>query len=157
MCATATSATRRAASYTAAEAPTIVSTVRLWSGSGETSSRRAPVPAAAAPAKRAITSARRPSLTFGTHSMRGVGALFLPGVGNAGEMDHGDGIFGADAPVVDRGEKLDQVGVLPRGGIVLGDLARRHVAEDLRVHLVDDRGEDPLPRAVLLAHGHPDD
>src|SRR5579864_9555793 len=121
MCATATSATRRAASYTAPEAPTMVSTVPLCSGSGETSSRRAPVAAAAAPARRAITSARRPSLTLGTHSMRGVGALLLLGVGDAGEVDDGDGVFEADAPAVDRREKLEQVGVLARGGVVLRD------------------------------------
>ncbi len=65
----------RIASRTAAAAPAKVSTLRLCEASDDRSSSRTPGVAATASATASTTSARRPSLMFGTDSMIAMRAL----------------------------------------------------------------------------------
>jgi hypothetical protein len=52
--------------------PAIVNTDRLWDGSAEESRSRTPGTERASIARASITDARRPSLMFGTHSIRDI-------------------------------------------------------------------------------------
>src|SRR6516165_4395388 len=123
------------------------------------------------------TSDRRPSLKFETHSVRpvaigwivragytpqgaGRGAarwkLLLSGLGDAREVDHGNGVFHGDCSPVDLGEELEKIGVFARCGIFALDLSRGDLAQAFHLDAVDHRREDPLLCAEPSAHGDPD-
>src|SRR4029079_14194752 len=69
---TAHHAMARTAVFSPGRSPAIVKTDRLWEGSAEWFSIRTPGTARASPASISTIAGRRPSLMFGTHSMRAI-------------------------------------------------------------------------------------
>ena len=66
-------------------------------------------------------------------------------------MDHGDRVLVRDVAVVELPEEDDELVERAQLGVVVLQLARRHVAEALDLDLVDDRVEDVRARPEALA------
>src|SRR6187397_1772048 len=79
------------------------------------------------------------------------------GLDDLREADHRDDVVGADRPPVDLFEELDLVLEPAELRVVVLDVARREIADVLRLDVVDHRGEDFLARAVAEADRDPDD
>src|SRR5436189_5477444 len=74
-----------------------------------------------------------------------------------GEADDRDDVPGVDVAVVQLAQEAGHLLRPPDLGVVVLDLARRQLLERLDLDLVDDRVEDPLPRAEARAREHLDD
>src|SRR4051812_23756124 len=158
--ASATSVSACAAARTALGSPANVKTLRLWSGSLVWSRRRTPGTAVTAAATFEMTSARRPSLMFGTHSTSAgtVGPCLV-----ASGLCWKDALGAADAACEDREERERELRVAledplevpaldpERGGRL--DRAHARGARELveERHLADDIAGTERRELLLLA------
>src|SRR3954451_12203519 len=74
-----------------------------------------------------------------------------------GEADHGDGVLIGDRPGVDLGEEVHGRLAAAELRVVVLDVAGGELGDLLHLDIVDDGGEDLLPRLVAIADRNPDD